>query len=65
MFRVTKIMFIVTMWDTGTGSFPYDICDRDVTSQTLWRGDGSGGGITPNQAIARSEFEVYREIYTE
>ena len=42
VFRVTKIIFIVTMWDTDTGSFPYGICDRDVTSQTLWRSDGSG-----------------------
>ena len=23
------------------------------------------GGIAPNQVIARSEFEVHREIYTE
>ena len=25
----------------------------------------SPGGIAPNQVIARSEFEVHREIYTE
>ena len=25
----------------------------------------STGGIAPNQVIARSEFEVHRQIYTE
>ena len=42
VFRVTKIILIVTPWDSSIGSFPYGICHRDVTSQTLWRSDGSG-----------------------
>ena len=31
----------------------------------IWRRNNCKGDIAPNEAIARSEFEVQRQIYTE
>ena len=51
---------------------PKTMRDLWLSSTVVEEGEGCAhkrregeGGIAPNQVIARSEFEVHREIYTE